>query len=555
MLGVALAGVAAALLLAPVQAHAQTRFRVLVPALEGHKSGAKVADLVRRNIDQMNTHVAIPEKDVKAAIKKVGAKENTMNCLQYRQLMSHVDAKLVMCGTIDAAGQVTAQFFNPDGSSYDVPAFAYSTEAAAAEQIQEAFGQYIQMLQVLSFCDDYLNSSQWQDALNNCDKAIELNPKSGHALYGRGSALRAMERHEEALAAFQKVLEVDPINGDAMMSVAIEASALGQEELSRRYWNEYLELNPGDADVRLSIASTAAKEGDFRGALTIVEAVEAGDTANVVLREYAGHFAMGAAGKIVNANPGAEIPAAAKELFQKALGHYTYVATARPDSLSGIILRNLMVANGALGNVQDALAWGRRAVDHPDTDAQTWSAYADQLRTAGQPEQALAALDRVTQLDPEYAVLARRAVIQVELNRLADAVATVKQARTRNELSDVQQDNIAQRLIKTGYEDFQKAKRYDQATVYYNAAREIATSDKTRAMANYLQGYGVYEQARTIQDKSTVQSARESLPMFERARSLLENSTAYTEGAASRASLLQAINQLIEIQNALIKRG
>jgi len=557
-LALLLAGVASAASVAPVQAQASSRFRVLVPALVGNKSGTKVADLVRKNIDQMNTHVSIPEKEVKAAIKKVGVKEDQMDCLKYRQLMSQIDppAKLVMCGAIEN-GQVAAQFYSPDGSSYDVPPFPYTTEAAAAEQIQQAFGHYVQMLSKLSFCDDYLNSSQWQDALTQCSEAIELNPKSGHALYGRGSALRAMGRHDEALAAFQKVLDVDPLNQDAMMSAAVESAALGQEEQSSKYWKDYLELNPGDAQVRLSIASKAANEGDFRGALTIVEGVEGADTANAVLREYSGHFAMGAAGRIVNANPSSEIPDAAKELFAKAIQNYTFVVNARPDSISGIVLRNLMVANGALGNTDEALAWGQRAVQSPDADAQTWSAYADQLRIANHPEEALAALDKVTQLDPDYAVSARRAVILLDLNRLTDAVAAVKQAGTKNELSPEQQDNIAQRLIKTGYENFQKAKQYNQAFVYYDNSRAIATTAKTRAMANYLQGYGLYEQARTIQDKSTVQSARESLPMFERAKTMLQNSTAYSDNNAdsSRASLLKAIDQLIEIQNLIIKKG
>jgi tetratricopeptide (TPR) repeat protein len=528
---------------------------VLVPALEG-KSGSKVAEQVRKSIDKMATHVAIPEKEVKAALKKLGTKESEMDCLKYRQLMSHVDAKLVMCGAVDASGQVGAQFYNPDGTSYDVPPFAFTGEAAAAQQITQAFGAYNEMLRVLAFCDDYLGSQQWQDALNQCSKAAELNPKSSRALYAKGAAQRALEQHAEALATFQQVLELDPINQDAMLSAAIEASTLGQEEVSRRYLDSYLELNPGDANVRLSIASRVAKEGDFRSALAILEATEQTDTANAALREYAGHFAMGAAGKLVNAE-GGEVPAAAKELFRKAIAHYSFLAASRPDSVGGAVLRNLMIAHAAVGNTDEALSWGQKAVAQPDVEAQTWSVYADQLRVAQRHQEALAALDKVAQLDPSSSVVGRRALILVDMNRLADATEALKQARARNQLTDEQVDGVAQRLIKTGYEDFQKVKKYEQAFKYYENARQIATSSKTRAMANYLQGYGMYEQARTIQEKSTVQSARQSLPIFQRARSLLQNSTAYSDGGAAegRASLLKAIDQLIEIQNALINRG
>jgi hypothetical protein len=307
VLALALAGMTSAAFAAPAQAQASSRFRVLISALEGHKSGAKVAEQVRKSIDTMATHIAIPEKEVKTAIKKLGAKEAEMDCLKYRQLMTHVDAKLVMCGTIDASGQVTANFYNPDGTSYDVPPFAYSTEAAAAEQITKAFGAYNEAVRFLAFCDDYLRSSQWQDALTQCGKAVELNPKNTHALYGIASAHRAMENHQEALATFQKVLELDPINQEAMMLAAVEASAAGQMELSAKYWNEYLELNPGDANVRMSIASKAAQEKDFRGALSILESGPPTDTTNVSLREYSGHFAMGAASKAMNGS-GAQVP-------------------------------------------------------------------------------------------------------------------------------------------------------------------------------------------------------------------------------------------------------
>ncbi|NJD11211.1 MAG: hypothetical protein FIB01_12520 [Gemmatimonadetes bacterium] len=555
VLGLVLAGIAASALLAPVQAQAGGRFRVLVPALQGSKSGAKAADQVRRSIDQMSTHIAIPDKEVKAAVKKLGVKEADMDCLKYRQLMSHVDAKLVMCGTVDASGQVNAQFYNPDGSSYDVPPFPYTSDAAVAEQITKAFGAYNDMVRVLAFCDDYLNSSQWQDALTNCNKAVELNPKSTHALYGIGGAYRALERHQEALATYQRILEIDPINQDAMMSAAIEASAAGNIELSDRYWKEYLELNPGDANVRLSIASKAAKEGDFRGALNIIENNESKDTTNVALREYAAHFAMGAASKLMVGAPAGTVPEPAKEMFRKAVQHYTFLTMAKPDSIDIVTMRNLMVAHAGVGNTQEALTWGKRATDNPAADSLTWSTYAEQLRTANRLEESLAALDRLSQIAPSFPVAQRRALMLLDLNRVAEAMAAAKQGRARNEITDAQQDQIAQRIIGMGFDNHQKAKRYDQAFMYYETARNGATTAKTRGMANYLEGYGTYEQARTIAQKNTAAAAKQALPLFQRAKTLLEGSTAYNDGGAAegRASLLKAVDQHIEQLTAIIR--
>lgn len=557
-LGLALASVASAAIVTPVSAQASSRFRVLVAPIKGPK-GDKIADQVRKVIDDMNTHVSVPEKEVKTALKKFGVKEADASCITYRQLMGNqdakLDAKLVMCAEVDANGQMVAQFFNPDGSSYDVPPFAVASEADAAQQITTGFGNYVRMLQVVTYCDDYLKSSQWQDALDNCNQAIELNPKSTHALYGRGSALLNMERHEEALAAFEKVVELEPINQEALLASAVVASKLGKEEVSRKYLKEYLDLNPGDIQVRLNIATKIAQEGDPVAAVALIEEVENNDTTNLVLREYAGHFAMNAAAKLANSGPANGNMDAAAPYFEKALAHYTYVQTVKGDTTPAVVLRNIMVAHGGLNHVEESLTWGKRATAHPEADAQTWSAYADQLRAANRRQEALAALDKVQQLDPKYPILARKAFILTDQGQLNDAVSAIKQAVANKELSEAQQDALAQNMVKTGFDSFQKAKKYEQAFAYYAAAREVATADRTRAMANFMQGVGVYEQAMEAQKPGTVKSARASKPMFERARVFLEGAGAYTDQAANRAKFLQAITQYIEIQDALIKRG
>src|SRR5690606_16929882 len=157
-LGLALASFASVAIASPASAQS-SRFGVLVAPVAGNaKQGAKIADMVRKSIDDMNTHVSVPQKEVKNALKKFGVKEQDANCITYRQLMSNQDAglnaKLVMCAEIDANGQMVAQFFNPDGSSYDVPPFLVTSEAEAAQQVTSGFQNYVRMLQVVTYCDD-----------------------------------------------------------------------------------------------------------------------------------------------------------------------------------------------------------------------------------------------------------------------------------------------------------------------------------------------------------------------------------------------------------------
>ncbi|HSJ14757.1 MAG TPA: tetratricopeptide repeat protein [Longimicrobiales bacterium] len=563
VLGLLLAASAGAALVQPIQAQTGSdRFRVLVAPLDGtdaakKKFGEKVANEVRKRIDDMATHVAVPPKEIRDAFKKFGVKEAEAGCIQYRQLQPQLQppAQLTMCGSIDAAGQVTTTFFS-EGGTYVVPPFAATSEAAVATQITQGFGDYTKQLSMVVYCTDYLNSSQWQEALDRCNQALELNGNSEAALYGRASALLNMERNEEALQSFQKVLEVNPINQEAMLAAGIVAAKIGQTEQSQKYLHEYLELNPGDVQVRLKIATDLANAGDPAGALRLVEEAAAADPANMALAEYSGHFAMNAASKLIAESPAADkVPDAAQEYLLKAVASFRKVEEAHGDTASTVVLRQMMTAYKNLGQKDQALAYGARVTARPDADANAWSSYADALREANKTREALAALDKAKQLDPSTPVLARKALMQIDAGQLQGAVATIAEARRANELDERNADALAQKLIVTGYQQFGKAKRYDQAITYYDAGREIAQTNYTKGMANFFHGYAIYDQAVAAQQAGSVASARRSLPMFQRARTLLEGAGGYTEQAKARGDLLNAIQRYVEIQEALIKRG
>lgn len=562
VLGLVLAATAGAALVQEAEAQASSRFRVLVAPIEGSdaakkKFGDKAAKEVRKRIDDMATHVSVSEKEVKDAFKKFGVKQADATCIQYRQLQPQLQpaAQLTMCGSVDEAGQVTATFYS-EGGTYVVPPFAATSEAAVADQIAQGFGDYTKQLSLIVYCTDYLNSSQWQEALDRCNQALELNANSEGALYGRASALLNLERNEEALAAFQKVLELNPIQQDAMLAAGIVAAKVGQTEQSQKYLHEYLELNPGDVQVRLKIATDLANAGDPAGALRLVEEAAQNDPENLTLAEYAGHFAVNAASKILAAAPAdGNVPPEAQEYLLKAVTNFRRVEQTTGDTTSTVVLRSMMTAYKNLGQKDQALAYGQRVTARPDADAQTWSSYADALRDAGKTREALAALDKAKQLDPSTPVLARKALMQIDAGQLQGAVATIAEARRANELDERNADALAQKLIVTGYQNHGKAKRYDQATVYYEAGREIAQTNYTKGMANFFQGYAIYDQAVARQEAGTVASARASLPMFQRAKALLESAGGYTEQAKARGDLLNAIQRYVEIQEALIKRG
>lgn len=564
-MGVSLAaGALLAVTAVPAPAQAQEvggRMRVLVPSFEAPtggktRTGDRIADRLKRQINDMPTHAVADDKKVKDAIKKYGLKENEMGCIQWRQLAQHVDADLTLCGTVDEASKaVEATFWSVQGTSFDVPQFTMASEDQAAQQVVQSFGTYIRQISLVTFCNDYIQSQAWQNALDQCNQAVELNPRSVDAQYMRGSALRELDQTEASLEAFRKVLELDPMHQDALLSAGIATAKMGRQDESQRYFHQYLELNPGNEEVRLSIATQLANAGDPAGALKLVEEVVTADASQTVL-EYAGHFAMNAAIAAQQAGPANGNNDAALAFFRTATERYEAALAKTTEQPDKQVLSRLMIAYSSLGNSEKALAIGQRATSVAGDDAAIWFAYAQALRDAKRVNEALTALDRVRQIDAEYPNVDRtRALMLLDAGRVADAVTAIKASAARGELEQSVVENLSQQISASGLKLVQEGKHSDAAG-YFAAARDIGKSDRSIGMANFIEGYSLILQGDPIiRNGNNAAAGQRARPLFLRAKTLLEGAAGYTDQAAQRAQLLQQVQQFIEVADALIKAG
>jgi tetratricopeptide (TPR) repeat protein len=559
-LGVLLAVMAAAGSVVPAAAQG-SRMRVLVPAFEvdnpRSRLGVQLAEQLRRQINQMPTHAPADARQVRNALRRFDLREEQTSCAQWLQLAEHVEAGLVLCGTVEESSQrVTARFLTPGGDAFEVPPFTMQSVEQAALRVVEAFGTYTRQLSLLMYCGEYLQSMSWEQALDNCSQAVELNPLSVSAHYARGTALANLNRLEEALSAFDTVLELDPLNQDALLHAGILAARLDRQDVSQGYFHRYLELNPGNEQVRLKVATDLANAGDPAGALKLVEEALADPESTGVLWEYAGHFAMNAGIKMTDAAPAGGAPDEANRFYRQAIRYYGEAVTKRGDSIDVAVYRNLMQAHNRIGDTERALHYGREATTRAPDDAQAWMVYADVLSGANRINEALRAFDRAAEADPDLpAISARRTVLLIEVGRLSEALAAARTGIQKREIPPDMIEGISQKMTQTGFQHAQQG-RYEQALPYFNAAREIGRSDVSIAMANFVHGYSLVRQGDAIvKSRNNAASAREARPYFERAKVLLEGAGAYTAQAATRAQLLQQVNQLMEYADALIKAG
>jgi len=542
----------------------QGRMRVLVPNFEVEdnprsRAGERIANDVKRHINQMVTHAATEDRPVRDALRRFSLNANEMSCIEWRQLAQQIDAGLVLCGMVnEQTGQVTAEFFPVGGGDgYEVPAFAMENPAQAAQHVVEAFGTYTRMLSMSLTCHEDLESQNWTSALDRCNQVVELNPRSVAGHYGRGSALVNMDRQEEALPAFERVLEIDPMNQDAMLQAGIITARLGRSDESQRYFAQYLELNPGSEEVRLKVATDLANAGDPAGALRLLEeVVNAGDASGMML-QYAGHFAMNAGLRRAEAaGPANGTPDEAHRFFRTAIGHYEAAARTLGDSLDNTVYRNLMMAHTQLGNAPEALRYGQQATQRTPDDAQTWMVYADALSRGGRVDEALQAFDRVRQINPEMPNIAiRQAQMLLEANRVQDAVRVARTGRQSGNLSPDHAETLAQQIASRGF-NASRDNRHSEALPMYAAAREIGQAQRTVAMINFFHGYTLLQQALPLlRDNANAARARQAQPLVQQAKTMLEGAGAYSEQASTRAQLIAQANQLLEVADALIRAG
>jgi tetratricopeptide (TPR) repeat protein len=545
---------------------ASSRMRILAPPMEpqgGAKDdfGKKVAEEFRKEIDKLATHAPFEGRELKDALKKYGVKEEelaALECAKARQLAGLIQIPLVMCGryTPGAGGmEVTASFISPEtGDKFDVAPFAAANPQQAAQQIVGQFQEFVQGLSYTTYCHDYVQSQSWVQALDNCNKALAANPTGKSALYLKGQALWKMDSLQAALTVFEKLIEIDPVHQEALMMGGIIATSLEQRDIAQRYFKEYLQLNPGNANVRLTIAGEAAKAGDPETALGIVEEGLTGDSIDLALYQYAGQLALSAAMKRTEeSGASSELSPEARALFDKSYAHLHRVMEAKGAEADATMVSNMAVVLNKLGRRDEMLELARRVQSQNlQVDSNFWLAHAESLKESGDVAGAVQALQTAVQRDPEAKVYSRMAVWLIQAGQVAQAVDPAKQAVQRGEMDG---NELARMIAGIGWNEKGKTDQHEAAIAYYDIARQFATNDQTGGMINFFHGYAVLKQAIQVQEPSTVASARRSLPMFQRAKELLQAASAYTEQASTRSQLLGQVDQFIEIQELLIKRG
>lgn len=559
------------------------RITIMVPDLAprsgaNDRFGQRVSGELRDLISELHTHQTVSSGDIRDARRQLDlAHEELYECIKARQLAMRMNWGLVLCGEYQDIGngqvQVDAKFVgSASGDEFEVPQFTASARNTdqAAQTILQTFDQWQTQLRHTVFCQQYMESETWDRAMENCDRALEINPTSIDALYMKAFILRETDRPDQSLAALDNLLEVNPIHEDALKLAGIVATESGSPVQAREYFDRFMELNPDDVGVRLTVATDIANAGDPAAAMLIAQ--EGRDAlpdtvVDMTLTTYIGHFAAQAASKaeVALSNGGEEVldpatgqpvdSATVRGYYETAADAYEQVYAAEGTETDPTILERLIVAQFKLGRYDDAVALGQTAVELDPENASLWDAYSRALQEAGQPQEALAALERTDQLGGGGSSLAqRKASLQMQLGDTNRAVASLVSGVQAGQIDPANAFNI---VFRAAYVDNFQRGRLEPAYNLLEAAGPLAQREQDRLTRNFWRGYIRFEQAKAAHEPMTAASAQRAKPLFQRALELFRASQGYEQyhASANVGQLIENAQRFIEIEDALIRRG
>ncbi|MDA0328412.1 MAG: tetratricopeptide repeat protein [Gemmatimonadetes bacterium] len=557
----------------PISAQDGGRFRVLIPyfaPLEGARNnfGKDASKELRSLMGSMPTHVAMDESDIKDEAKKFDLKIEDLTCITTRQLASQINVPVAICASYtaqpDKSWVVSAEVWDvAGGESFLIEGFSAGEKEheAAALHIYEQFERYSTTVRSAAICNDYMASQQWDNALRNCDESLALNPSAIGTRYLRARILYELDRYPESLTELEAVIESNPFQEDALQLAGYIATVTDQPEKGRDYYSRYLDINPGNATIRMRIAYELAQAGDPVGAMEFIQVGLDVDPENVALHEQYGGFAFSAALEIQqlaavgNQDAGNAVAPEAVGYYREAIASYEKVFEAKGAETPVGHLRNVISAYIQLDDIAAAVSLGERVLQTHAQEDGLWVLYADALQRSGRLDDAIVALDRVREINPEHPSAAlRQGSWLIQAGRLNDAVTVLSTAAAND---PAQAEQAARMIFAEAYQNGNQKENYDYAIMGMTAAKRLPNlSVAMTSQLNFWHGYSIYQIAVKEQEPQTLQTAQSSLPKFNQSVALLRQAGDYPASVnVNLTQLLENAATYIEIQDAIIKRG
>ncbi len=291
---------------------------------------------------------------------------------------------------------------------------------------------------------------QYQAAIPEWKKALEMDPDDAKAHINLGTALAETGQADAALVHFQRAIDLNPVYASAYSAMASLLVRTGKPGDAVPYYEKSVQLKPDDAKLLDSLGAALAYAG--RPGEAIVEYRKALQIDPTYASSYA-HLgvALAKSGQADEAIP----------LLDKAL-ELNPKDEAAESNLGGALAEK--------GRLDDAIAHCQKALALDANDAQAHTNLAIALSNAGKPEEALTHFEKAVLLVPDNASFqSNLGAALAQRGRIAEAIPHFRNALDAHPEDLQAMVNLAIALISTG--------RADEAIPHLEKAAQLAPGD------------------------------------------------------------------------------
>jgi tetratricopeptide (TPR) repeat protein len=291
---------------------------------------------------------------------------------------------------------------------------------------------------------------QYQAALVEWKKALEMDPSDAKAHINIGTALMETGQMDAAIVHLQKAIDLNPVNANAYSAMASAMARMGKAGDAVSYYEKSLQLRPDDAKLQNNLGLALAQTGHTAEAIPYYRKALELDPGSADSYAHLG-VALAQTGQADEAIP----------MLEKAL---------ELDPKNEPVESNLGGALTQKGRLEDAIAHSRKALALNPRDAQAHTNLAIALTNAGKADEALTHFEKAVQLVPDEASFqSNLGAALAQRGRVAEAIPHFQNALDLHPKDVQAMVNLGIALASTG--------KVDEAIPHLERAAELAPND------------------------------------------------------------------------------
>jgi len=293
---------------------------------------------------------------------------------------------------------------SPDRAA-NIPEFV-NADPAAIRHVRE---QFVDDVSYTRAAWEYLRSSDYQGAEQQCRKALELNSQSAEAYYYLGLALCGRKEYDEAIKALSQAVRIAPDNCEMRTNLGSTFVSRGMLDEAAGHLQKALQIDPNNATANFNFGVVMLRKGDKQGAIKYLS-----EAVRLKPDNYEAHYDLA---RVLNEQGD----------IDRAIEHYRQTVQLKPDH--ALANARLGIALCDKGAFKEGLPYLSRAVDLDPGNVSVRYNLAVTLARLKQHDQAIAQWLQILRQKPGDAdTLSCLAASCAETGRLDEALKTLDEA-------------------------------------------------------------------------------------------------------------------------------